>query len=204
MRVPITVHRQYSNLSRRTPKVAFPLTLRTSPQRQTLSPSLLQFRASSSSDDENCHLYKQLRRLAHSQKAFEDLEAKVGRTNLQRIQSLRKMTANELNTLMKQVRAADKEYWMNLSDVWKRVTLESGAESRNSSGSRKGLGIRQLIEEKYAEPLARLTPDELKLIDNAFRRGSKAVWIKSILRRVPSVAASFGFAYLLFRYLSAN
>ena len=114
------------------------------------------------------------------------------------------MTGNELDTLMKQVKAADKEYWMNLSDVWKRVSLESGAESRNSSGSRKGLSISQLIEEKYAEPLARLTPDELKLIEKAIRRGSKAVWIKSILRRVPSVAASFGFAYLLFRYLSAN
>lgn len=205
MRLPITVHHQYSNLSRITPKVAFPLTLPTSPQRQTLFPSLLQFRASSSSDDEKSNLHKQLRRLAHTQKALEDLEAIGGGTLRQMLQRADTQTPDEAKTIWDKMDAVEQEQLRMVSDLWQGVTLESHAV-RNSSGSR-GLGISQLIEEKYAEPIARLTPDERKLIDNAFRHTHKVLWkaaLRSIFARVAKLAASFGFAYWLFRYLSAN
>lgn len=141
-----------------------------------------------------------MRRLAHSQKAREDLTSLGGRTFLETMQLHRKMTLDEAKTIQKQMIATDKEQIMIISDIWRRATLESSAELRNWSG----WSICRFVEEKYAEPLTRLTPDELQLVRNAFDITVREMRGPRRFRRVASVAASFGFAYWLFRYLSAD
>lgn len=146
-----------------------------------------------------------MRRLVHSQKELEGLETKGG-VSWHRFHNYDNRTSDEANAIWDKINAVDEEQLMIVHDIAERASLERRA-GLSVSRRRSGVDIGQLIEEKYAEPLARLTPDELKLIDKVFRRirkDSRKVVIKVILRKVAKLAASFGVAYWLFRYLTAN
>ena len=177
MKIPSTLLHHHHVLPRRIPAVSFPLSLPTPVKRQTLSPRLLQFRSSSSSGSNDVDFQKDIHRLIAAQRTVDREQSKGGFTSKGRpamsgiIQRARTLSPEEVRGMLDQYNVAERERWTILGEMLQkevtRLDPSDTTKMQSLMGPKKTTKFARLILERAAEPSHRLTPNDLKTLENA-------------------------------------